>query len=315
MKRFIFTTGVLLSTGVCAAAPVNWASTVVTPGVNTNGWNGKVDAFAGSYSSHSYTVTPFDAAFTTTSSESYGAPLLAVTPGQSLELQFSGTGFATTSSAVNGGFTIGIQAGVGLADINYPNGQTGNPAADYNNPRSAIVAVSQDGSTWKYLQYNGVTGTIAVEPNPTNPSLYQWVDNSASASLIQFDIPTNYYNSSSVGPDGNYAPDTVSAGTPVADFSKPFLGTLASFNNESWSQVLDTLDGSAGGTWLNVTGTGFSSIDYVQFTVPSSASYSMYVQAVAGVVPEPGTLALVLAGIPLLLGWRRRDLSPLSNGG
>ena len=41
MKGFIFATGVLLSAGVCAAAPVNWAGTIVTPGVAANGWNGK----------------------------------------------------------------------------------------------------------------------------------------------------------------------------------------------------------------------------------------------------------------------------------
>ncbi len=311
MKRLLFATGVLLSTGVCAANPVNWAGTVVTPGVSANGWTGQLSPYAGSYGSSTYTVTPFDAAFTTTSNGSYGASLLAVAPGSSLELSFGGSGFATTSGSVNGGFNIGIQAGVGLDDVNYGSGQAGNPAADYNNPRVATVAVSQNGTNWEYLKYNGITGATAVEPNPADPSLYKWVSNSADASLINFDIPTNYFNSSSIGPDGVYAPGTVPSGTPVVNFSTPFLGTLSSFNGLSLDQVLTELDGSAGGTWLDVEGTGLSSINYIQFSVPSSASYSMFIQAVAGVVPEPGTLTLAMAGIPLLLGWRRRR----SNGG
>ena len=311
MKGIIFATGVLLSAGVCAAEPVNWASTVVTPGVVTNAWNGQANAFAGSYGGASYTVTPFDGAFTTTASGSYGATLLPVAPGSSVELSFGPNGYAATGAAVNNGFTIGIQAGVGLTDTQYGSGVTGTTGGTPNNGnltnlREATVAVSQDGTTWKYLQYNGASGTTVVEPNPTDPSLYQWVSSSADASLIAFDIPSNYFNTSLIGPDGVYAPSTVASGTPVADFSKPFLGTLASFSNESWSQVITTLNGTAGGTWLDVAGTGLGAIDYIQFTVPSSATHPMYIQSVAGVVPEPAALAMFLSGIALLPLLRRR---------
>jgi hypothetical protein len=311
MKGIAFATGVLLSAGVCAAEPVNWAATVVTSGVETNAWNGQLNAFAGSYGGASYTVTPFDAAFATTAGGSYGAALLPVAPGKTVELSFGANGYAATTAAVNNGFNIGIQAGVGLTDTQYGSGVAGTTGGtinngNYTNLRAATVAVSQDGTNWKYLQYNGVTGATAVEPNPADPSLYQWVPSSSDASLIAFDVPTNYFNSTSIGPDGVYAPDTVAAGTPVADFSKPFPGTLASFSNESWNQVITTLDGSSGGTWLNVAGTGLNSIDYIQFTVPASATNSMYIQAVAGVVPEPATDALLLSALVLLPLLRRR---------
>ena len=312
MKGFIFATGVLLSAGVCAAAPVNWAGTIVTPGVAANGWNGKFNAFAGSYGGASYTVTPFDGAFATTAGGSYGATLLAVAPGSSVELSFGANGYAAAGTAVNNGFTIGVQAGAGLIDTQYGSGVTGITGGtinngNYTNPREAFVAVSQNGTTWKYLQFNGISGNTAVEPNPADPSEYKWVSSSSAASLIAFDIPGNYFNSSRIAPDGNYAPGTVSAGTPVADFSRPFLGTLASFSNQSWSQLVTTLDGSAGGTWLNVSGTGLETINYIQFTVPSSAKYSMLIESVAGVVPEPATLAMLLSGVALLPLRRRRQ--------
>lgn len=311
MKSLIFATGVLLSAGVCAAQGVNWAGTVVTPGVVTNGWNGQLKAFAGSYGSASYTVTPFDAAFTTSASGAYGAPLLPVAPGNSLELSFGTHGYAATSTAVNNGFTLGIQAGVGLTDTLYGSGVAGTTGGttnngNYTNPREATVAISQDGSTWEYLQYDGISGATAVEPNPADPSLYKWVSSSSAASLITFDVPTNYFNSSQIGPDGVYSPATIAAGTPTADFSKPFLGTLASFSNESWSQIVNTLGDSSGGTWLNVADSGLSSIRYIQFTVPATATDSMYIQAVAGVVPEPATWALFVSGLAALVLMRRR---------
>ena len=303
--RLGIATGIILSVGVCSAAPVQWAATIVTPGIQSNGWTGQVQSNAGYYSgSGSYTLTPFDAAFTTTSTTAngvtYPATLLPVAPGGSVKLAF-GSGGATTSSSINGGFTMGIQAGVGLEDTNYPHGQASSTATLYTNPREAFVSISQDGSTWKYLQYDGVTGNTAVEPNPANPSNYKWVGSEADASLINFDIPSNYFNPSdpsTVGPDGNYAPTAIPADTPTADFSQPFLGTLASFSNESWSQVLGTLNGSAGGTWLDTADSGLTTINYIQFSVPSTASNSMYIQAVAGVAPEPQALSMLL--IPLL---------------
>ena len=311
MMRVGIVTGILLSAGVCSAAPVQWATTIVTPGIQSNGWTGQVQSNAGYYSGYgSYTLTPFDAAFATTSTTTangvtYPATLLAVAPGDSVELAF-GSGGAVGDSSVNGGFTIGIHAGVGLNDSSYPNGQAyninTNPASMlYTNPREAFVSISQDGSTWKYLQYDGVTGNTAVEPNPANPSNYKWVGSEADASLINFDIPSNYFNPSdpsTVGPDGNYAPTTIAADTPTADFSQPFLGTLASFSSESWSQVLSTLNGSAGGTWLDTADSGLTTINYLQFSVPSTAGNSMYIQAVAGVAPEPQAFPMLL--IPLL---------------
>jgi hypothetical protein len=157
---------------------------------------------------------------------------------------------------------------VGLVDTSWPSGVAGQPATPYTAVRQASISVSDDGNSW------------------------------ASLGLITFDLPTNYYSEGLNDP--GYA--TI-VGTKVADFSKPFLGTLSDFDGKDWPHVLDLLDGSAGGTWLDLSGTGLSQVDYVKFDV--EAGQQMYVDSVVGVaVPEPG-VALILLGAGLL-GLRQR---------
>ena len=130
---------------------------------------------------------------------------------------------------VGSGAAIGIHAAAGLQDISFPNGQNGNPATTYTDPRQADLAVSADGTNWVDLGDK------------------------------TFDAPTNIFTDAT-DPTGN------TPGTTLADFSKPFFGNLHSFDGENFSQVLATLNGSGGGNWFDVSGVGLTSIDYVRLS-------------------------------------------------
>jgi hypothetical protein len=67
--------------------------------------------------------------------------------------------------------------------------------------------------------------------------------------------------------------------------------------------MLTLLNGSAGGTWLDVSGTGLSSVQFVRFEVPEGAATRMVVDAVTA-VPEPAAMGLMC--VPLLFLARRR---------
>jgi hypothetical protein len=90
----------------------------------------------------------------------------------------------------------------------------------------------------------------------------------------------------------------------VADFSKPFTGTLSSLNGLTYPQIVGLLDGSAGGTWLDVSGAGLSSVAYVRFDVPAVEGQRLVLDAVTA-VPEPALGLSILPAIALLSRRRR----------
>jgi hypothetical protein len=164
------------------------------------------------------------------------------------------------------GVTLGVHAGVGLIDTAFPAGQTTDPAAAYTDDRVATISVSNDGSTW------------------------------VSLGVKTFDLPSNYYAAGVTTPSFD---NTV--GTP-ADFFKPFTGSLTDFSNKDWPGVEAVLNGSAGGNWFDLSGTGLPEVNFVRFDVDNGNR--MFVDAVLGVaVPEP-TLAMLPAALILIL--RRR---------
>jgi hypothetical protein len=115
--------------------------------------------------------------------------------------------------------------------------------------------------------------------------------------LQTIDIPENYYENA-----GPY--DTIAPTNPVvANFGQPFTGTIDSFDGEDADGIVSTLDGSAGGTWLSLYGSGLSQVNYVQFTEPLDLPSGSYIalEAVSEPVPEPGTagVLLVMAGCAL----------------
>jgi hypothetical protein len=145
-------------------------------------------------------------------------------------------------TASTSGATIGVHTGFGLEDVDYPAGMNSNPASYFNSwIRQADVQVSADGVNW------GELGTIT------------------------FDNPSNYFAGSTTDPEGL----TPGVG-PLANPGKPFLGSLSSFNGENWNQTLATLNGSAGGTWLELSGVtdengaAITGVNYIKFLVPSN---------------------------------------------
>ena len=145
-------------------------------------------------------------------------------------------------TASTNGYTIGVHTGLGLIDSAYPEGTNTNPATYFNSfIRQADVLVSADGVNW------GNLGTVT------------------------FDNPSNYYAGSTTDPEG-----LVPGVGPLANVGEPFLGSLSSFNGLNWQQTLSVLNGSAGGTWLNLSGVRdengnpITGVNYIEFVVPAN---------------------------------------------
>lgn len=196
---------------------------------------------------------------------------------------------------IGAGAALGIHAAVGIEDTSYPSGQAGNPATSYTNPRQADLQVSQDGTTWVDLGDK------------------------------TFDVPTNIFTNAT-------DPTGATPGTTLANFYQPFYGSLSSFNGENFSQILATLNGSAGGNWYDLSGIDLNDVDYVRLS--TSAGEEMFIDSVVGdsattsgtgtgtgsgsgsgsgpvttAVPLPTGLAMALSLAPLgLLLLRRRTV-------
>ena len=150
-------------------------------------------------------------------------------------------------TAASTGTPIGIHAAVGIIDNDWPNGDPGPQATPFTNPRISNVAVSYDGATWVNLGQH------------------------------VFESPTNYYAQGITTPGYQGSPGTVEA-----DWAKPFPQPLSAFDGQTWSQMLTTLDGSAGGAWLPISAPSLPGINFVRFNVPTSADYPMFIDAIAG---------------------------------
>jgi hypothetical protein len=199
--------------------------------------------------------------------------------GDSIELQFPVTVKPT------GGLDIGVFTNVGLNDSDWPDGIADNPADLFSNPNNAVVQVSGDGTHWVAL-------------NGGNP--------------VAFTIPTDYYsNNASLTPTPSNEV-TVPAGAVEADFGKPFAGSLSTFSGENYAEIEASLNGSAGGMWLSLGGTGLSGVDYIEFQIPDDGVSQLGLDAVSinetnpGLVPEPGGPSLLAAGGLMMLMRRSR---------
>jgi hypothetical protein len=179
--------------------------------------------------------------------------------------------------SVISGLEIGVIGNIGLADASYPSGQNLNPALTFNDlPRIADVEVSFDGT-----DYRGV-------------------------GRVNFANPANYFLNAA----DPYL--TAPPASPVmADFGKPFAGTLATFNGLNWSQTLAALDGSGGGTWIDASSSGLSSFQFVRFSIPAAgitgSDNQLFIDAVSvnnAAIPEPAVLGSLL---PLATVLRRKS--------
>lgn len=179
---------------------------------------------------------------------------------------------------------IGIWENVGLV---AGTGGATNPATVFG-ADSAVISVSADGINWFSLN---------------------------SGQPILFTLPGNYYANATA------TNDPPPASPVLADFGKPFTGSLSDFDGKSFSDVLATLNGSAGGTWLDLDETGLSQVGYIRFDgIASGQTLEINGVGINGTlagaaVPEPSAahiLFLCAAGIVGLcpLRTRRPSLVP-----
>lgn len=168
------------------------------------------------------------------------------------------------------GYTLGIHTGAGLNDstaFTTGSGVNTNPATNYTNPRSATVSVSQDGVT-----FYPVTSAAGFN-NPTN--IYTDID----------------------------APYTTNPGSNLAHFGQPFVSDLAVFNGLDFADTISALNGSAGGTWVDLAGLPISQVNYVSFQTVEGQT--MYLDSIVGLpIPEPAAIGLLV--IPILALKRNR---------
>jgi hypothetical protein len=174
---------------------------------------------------------------------------------------------------------IGIWENVFLIDTSSDgSGKTGNPASAFG-AGSARVQVSENGTDWYAL-------------NNDQP--------------IVFGLPGNYYTNSS-GPFDPAPP----ANPAYADFGKPFTGQLSDFNGKDYPGVLGVLDGSAGGTWLDLDGAPFTQVGFIRFIGVQGSTMELDAVAIntsaaGAAVPEPAAGMALLCGGGLLSLIRRR---------
>jgi hypothetical protein len=82
---------------------------------------------------------------------------------------------------------------------------------------------------------------------------------------------------------------------------------LSDFNGLTYPQMLTLLNGSAGGTWFDLTNVPLPGVRFVEFSV-DPADDRMFVDAVVA-VPEPiGGVAIAIAAL-IVTGRRRRRVA------
>ncbi len=177
---------------------------------------------------------------------------------------------------------IGIWENVGLVAAT---GGATNPATVFG-ADSAVVSVSADGVNWFSLN---------------------------SGQPILFTLPGNYYANATA------TNDPPPANPVLADFGQPFTGSLSDFDGKSFSDILTALNGSAGGTWLDLDETGLSQVGYIRFDgVASGQTLEINGVGINGTlagaaVPEPSAvhfLCLCASGIAGFYRLRRLQPAP-----
>lgn len=170
---------------------------------------------------------------------------------------------------------LGIFANVGLNDPNWPSGVADATGSTLGTAASAILEVSADGVHF------------------------------VSLGLITADMFANYYTDLS-------DPYSATPGSAVADFSKPYIGSPSDFAGMTYEEIVAQLDGSAGGTWIDLDASGLTEVGWVRLTSTSDDNpFKLDAVTVNGqtvgvsTVPEPTVGALLWLGAGLGFCARR----------
>ncbi|HQY88744.1 MAG TPA: PEP-CTERM sorting domain-containing protein [Tepidisphaeraceae bacterium] len=147
-------------------------------------------------------------------------------------------GFDSPISLVDGG-DFGVFTNTSLSDSSYPNGHSTSPAK----------TLDQD--------FYGARRSAKIEVATTLGEFHD-------LGRFVLDLPANYF-ANATAPYQFPAP----ASPVVADFGKPFDGELSDFDDADFASVLATLNGSAGGSWVDVPDNlGGSGVQFVRFSEP-----------------------------------------------
>lgn len=157
---------------------------------------------------------------------------------------------------------LGFFTNTGIVAADFVNGIASDPISTFG-VNDALVEVSEDGVNFVNL------------------------------GLQTFDIPTNVFSDA--------------ANTVLADPTQPFEGSLEAFAGLSLSDpvdfdILELLDGSAGGLFLDISDTGLSQVGFVRLSVPlGGLNFELDAVSIASsaigapTIPEPSTFLMVLA--------------------
>jgi hypothetical protein len=204
-------------------------------------------------------------------------------PSQILAVYGTGTVTLHLSATVAGNGQVGVFTNTGIENVGSSEATAGSPVTTLGQTSQAIVSVSSDGTHFVPL-FGGAVQNLDA---PTN----FWLD--APITLDQFG--NAYYADQGLG---------TQAANPFKPFAPDTADPLSLFNGLTYSQMLSSsvLNGSAGGTWFDLAGSGLSSVNYIRFDVP--VNDRLVLDSISA-VPEPTTIGavLVLAAMPLL---RRR---------
>ncbi len=193
------------------------------------------------------------------------------------------------SSPVPGTGQIGVFTNTGLLNTSAPVATASSPAATLGQPSQAIVSVSSDNVNFFPLFQN---------------------------SVVALDAPSNYWLDATVtgASAGGFFFADQGLGTAAANQFQPFdlqdsttapvaaNDPLRKFSGLTYDQMLNLLNGSAGGTWFDLAGSNLASVQYIKFDVP--AGDRLVLDSISA-TPEPGSLALLLVMGSLGLGRRR----------
>jgi hypothetical protein len=145
----------------------------------------------------------------------------------------------------------------------WPSGGTGTTAQTFRPAQFACIDVSNNGTDWVSLN---------------------------AGQAIQCDVPANAFADE--------------AGTVPSDYGMPFSGTISDFDGTASVQdTIDVYNGSAGGTWVDISSTGLDSVGYIRLSVATDATTSFELESIsiancaAGfATPEPTCLLMLALG-------------------